>query len=128
MNWVWGMWGEESNELPYQTIPAEAGIQVLPMSDYFVYILTNKRNGTLYVGFTGELLERVYAHKHDLVDGFTKKYKIHTLVYFEPCDDYDAALQREKQVKEWKRKWKVELIEKTNPLWLDLYDELLKNS
>ena len=98
------------------------------MSDYFVYILTNKRNGTLYTGFTSDLLSRVYAHKNDIVKGFTKKYGIHKLVYFEQCDDYDAALQREKQIKEWKRSWKLELIEKVNPLWQDLWDETLRNS
>ena len=98
------------------------------MSDYFVYILASERNGTLYVGFTSDLLQRVYAHKNDLVKGFTKEYGIHKLVYFEQCDDYDAALQREKQIKEWKRKWKLELIEKVNPLWQDLYEEILKYS
>jgi putative endonuclease len=98
------------------------------MSTYFVYILASERNGTLYTGFTSDLLERIFAHKNDLVRGFTKKYGVHKLVYFEQCDDYDAAPQREKQLKEWKREWKKELIEKTNPLWLDLYDEVLKNS
>jgi putative endonuclease len=97
------------------------------MSEYFVYILANKRNGTLYTGFTSDLLNRVSQHKNNLVDGFTKKYSVHKLVYFEQCDDYDAALQREKDIKEWKRKWKVELIEKVNPLWQDLYDETLSN-
>jgi putative endonuclease len=97
------------------------------MSNYFVYILSNKRNGTLYTGFTGDLLSRVYVHKNDIVKGFTKKYAIHKLVYFEQCDDYDAALQREKQIKEWKRSWKLELIEKVNPLWQDLWDETLRN-
>src|SRR4030042_5633863 len=98
------------------------------MSDYFIYILANKRNGTLYTGFTSDLLNRVFQHKNSLVKGFTKKYSVHKLVYFEQCDDYDAAFQREKQIKEWKREWKLELIEKTNPLWRDLYDETLKNS
>jgi len=98
------------------------------MSDYFVYILANKRNGTLYTGCTNDLVRRVYEHKNDFVKGFTKRYGIHTLVYFEQYDDYDATLQREKQIKEWKRKWKLELIEKVNPLWRDLYEETLKNS
>jgi putative endonuclease len=96
-------------------------------SYYYVYILTNKPNGTLYTGFTSDLLGRVYTHKQGLVKGFTKKYGLDLLVYFETCDDYDAALQREKQIKEWKRKWKVELIEKVNPFWLDLYDEVVKS-
>jgi putative endonuclease len=95
------------------------------MSDYFVYILASKRNGTLYTGVTNDIRRRVYEHKNDLVIGFTKKYSVHQLVYFEQCDDYDTALQREKQIKEWKRRWKLELIEKVNPLWQDLYDELL---
>jgi putative endonuclease len=98
------------------------------MSKYYVYILANKRNGTIYTGFTDNLLRRVYEHKNDFVKGFTKRYSIHTLVYFEQCDDYDATLKREKQIKEWKRKWKIELIEKGNPLWQDLYDEVLKNA
>jgi putative endonuclease len=70
------------------------------MSKHFVYILASKRNVTLYVGCTNDLLRRVYEHKNDLVKGFTKKYSVHTLVYFEQCDDFDAALQREKQIKE----------------------------
>jgi putative endonuclease len=98
------------------------------MSDYFIYILANKRNGTLYTGFTDDLLRRVYEHKNDFVEGFTNNYGVHTLVYFEQCDDYDAALQREKQIKEWKRAWKIELIEKGNPLWQDLYYEVLTNA
>jgi len=98
------------------------------MSYYYIYILANIRNGTLYTGWTNDLVRRVYEHKNDFVKGFTKKYGVHKLIYFEQCDDYDAALQREKQIKEWKRKWKLELIEKVNPLWQDLYDELLKQS
>jgi putative endonuclease len=97
------------------------------MRSSFVYILASERNGTLYVGFTSDLLQRIYAHKNDVVEGFTKKYGVHKLVYFEVCDDYDAGLQREKQIKEWKREWKIELIEKTNPLWQDLWDETLRN-
>ncbi|HTY81762.1 MAG TPA: GIY-YIG nuclease family protein [Dehalococcoidales bacterium] len=97
-------------------------------SNFFVYILANKRNGTLYTGFTSDLLGRVYAHKKKIGKGFTKKYGTHKLVYFECCDDYDAALKREKQIKEWKRAWKIELIEKVNPLWQDLWDETLRNS
>ena len=98
------------------------------MSDYFIYILANKRNGTLYTGFTNDLLRRVCEHKNNVVKGFTKKYGVHKLVYYEQCDDFDAALQREKQIKEWKRKWKIKLIEKVNPLWQDFYDEILSDS
>jgi putative endonuclease len=95
------------------------------MSEGFVYILASKRNGTLYTGVTSDLLRRIYEHKNDFVEGFTKKYGVHILVYYEQCDDFDTTLQREKQIKDWKRKWKLELIKRTNPLWRDLYDELL---
>ncbi|MDD5338512.1 MAG: GIY-YIG nuclease family protein [Dehalococcoidales bacterium] len=95
------------------------------MSEGFVYILANERNGTLYTGVTSDLMRRVYEHKNDFVEGFTKKYGVHKLVYFERCDDCDTVLLREKQIKEWKRKWKLELIEKVNPFWKDLFDELI---
>jgi putative endonuclease len=95
------------------------------MKDYFVYILASKRNGTLYVGFTTDLVQRVYAHRNDLVEGFSKKYGVHRLVYYETEGDYESALQREKQIKEWKRQWKIELIEKSNPEWIDLYENIL---
>jgi putative endonuclease len=95
------------------------------MSTHYVYILASKRNGTLYVGVTNDLIRRVYAHRNDFVEGFTHKYGVHRLVYFEPCEDFDSALQREKRIKEWKRKWKVELIETGNPDWEDLYEEVV---
>jgi putative endonuclease len=95
------------------------------MSEYAVYILASKRNGTLYVGFTNDLVKRVYDHKNDLVEGFTKKYGVHTLVYYETGGSYEGALQREKQIKEWQRKWKIELIEKHNPEWKDLYSDII---
>ena len=88
-------------------------------------ILSSKRNGTLYVGVTSDLIKRVYEHKHGLADGFTKKYKIHCLVYFEPHQDMNAAITREKQIKKWDREWKLELIEQNNPQWKDLYDNIL---
>jgi putative endonuclease len=95
------------------------------MNEYFVYILASKRNGTLYVGCTDDLARRVYEHKHNLVKGFSSKYGVNSLVYFEQSEDYNSALQREKQLKEWRRSWKLDLIEKSNPLWKDLYNELL---
>jgi putative endonuclease len=95
------------------------------MSSYYVYILASRRNGTLYVGVTSNLLQRVYAHRNDFVEGFTKKYGVHMLVYFEECDEREGALRREKQIKEWKRRWKLELIEKFNPEWQDLYEKIL---
>ena len=87
---------------------------------YHVYILASERNGTLYVGVTKHLERRVYEHQQCLVEGFTKKYGIHHLVYHEATNDIRAALQREKQIKKWDRKWKLELIEKENPEWRDL--------
>ena len=91
----------------------------------YVYILASKRNGTLYIGVTSDLIKRVYEHKNDFVDGFTKKYKVHSLVYYEQCDDIESAISEEKRLKRWNRKWKLELIEKENPRWKDLYEDLL---
>ena len=90
-----------------------------------VYVLASKRNGTIYVGVTSDLVKRVYEHKNDVTDGFTKKYQVHMLVYFEMHDDVVTAITREKQIKKWNRAWKIELIEQQNPKWQDLYDGLL---
>ena len=98
------------------------------MSTYYIYILASKRNGTLYVGVTNNLVRRVYEHKNEFVEGFTNKYGVHKLVYFEQCEDFNSAVQREKRIKEWERRWKIELIEKENPEWKDLYDEILSYS
>ena len=87
---------------------------------YYVYILASKRNGTLYIGVTGNLEQRIDQHKNDLIEGFTKKYCVHLLVYYEETNDVYTALTREKQLKNWQRKWKLELIEKDNPNWNDL--------
>ena len=95
------------------------------MKQYYVYILASKRNGTLYVGFSDNLIGRVYQHKNGLAEGFTKRYRIKILVYYEQADSKEGALLREKQIKEWHRKWKLELIEKSNPEWKDLYDDLI---
>ena len=92
---------------------------------YFVYIMASKKNGTIYVGFTDNLTKRVYEHKHDLVEGFTSKYKVHMLVYFEIYDDPENAINREKRLKKWNRSWKIELIEKNNFEWRDLYNDLI---
>ncbi len=94
---------------------------------YYIYILASKRNGTLYAGVTHDLLRRVYEHKNNLVEGFTSRYNVHDLVYYEQTDDILSALSREKQLKRWKRKWKIELIEVVNPQWQDLYEELAGN-
>ncbi len=92
---------------------------------YYVYILASKRNGTLYVGVSDDLVRRVYEHKHDLAQGFTQKYGVHMLVYFEECQNIESAINREKQLKVWHRRWKLRLIEEGNPLWKDLYSEIL---
>jgi putative endonuclease len=91
---------------------------------FAVYILANKRNGTLYVGVTSDLQQRAWTHKNDLVEGFTKKYGVHRLVYCELHQDMMSAITREKQIKKWNRAWKLELIEKSNPDWRDLWDEI----
>ena len=92
--------------------------------NYYTYIMASKRNGTLYIGVTSDLIKRVYEHKNDMVAGFTKKYGVHQLVYFEQHVDVKIAIQREKRLKEWQRKWKLALIEISNPEWTDLYDEI----
>jgi putative endonuclease len=90
------------------------------MNQYFVYIMASERNGTLYIGMTDDLNRRVYEHKHDTNDGFSKQYHVHTLVYYEACGDVYQAIVREKQLKKWNRKWKLRLIENFNPTWKDL--------
>mgnify|MGYP001301370678 CR=1 FL=1 len=90
-----------------------------------VYILASKRNGTLYIGVTSDLIQRVWQHKNDQVEGFTKRYGVHTLVWYEVCATMDVAIAREKAIKEWQRAWKIRLIQEANPEWKDLYDELL---
>ena len=90
-----------------------------------VYMLASSRNGTLYVGVTSDLVSRVFQHRENLVAGFTKKYRVHTLVWFEAHATMPEAIAREKAIKEWKRAWKVELIQASNPYWLDLYPGLV---
>ncbi len=94
------------------------------MGQYFVYILASKRNGTLYIGVTNNLLKRVHRHKNDVAEGFTQKYNVHSLVYYEVFNRIQDAITREKRMKKWKRQWKMELIEKSNPEWEDLFDSL----
>jgi putative endonuclease len=95
------------------------------MKDYYVYILASKRNGTLYIGVTNDLVRRVYEHRQELVPGFTKTYHIHMLVYYEQGGEIDSVIKREKQLKSWNRKWKLALIEKENPEWKDLWYEII---
>jgi len=94
------------------------------MKSYYVYILASRRNGTLYIGITNSLLRRVYEHKEGLINGFTKKYDVNNLVYYEQFDDVNSAIQFEKKLKKWNRKWKLDLIEKENPEWKDLYENI----
>jgi putative endonuclease len=90
-----------------------------------VYLLASKRNGTLYTGVTSSLTKRIWEHKHNLVEGFTKKYSVHTLVWYEVHVTMESAIRREKAIKSWKRVWKIKQIEEMNPQWRDLYPDLL---
>lgn len=95
-----------------------------PMRSYYVYILAKHRHGALYIGMTNDLVRRVHEHREGFVDGFTKRYGIKQLVYFEQHATAASAIQREKTLKHWSRDWKIRQIEKTNPTWRDLYDEI----
>jgi putative endonuclease len=108
------------------------GISIKPelqtMKTYYVYILASKQNGTLYVGFTNDLRRRMYEHKNGIIEGFTKKYGVNRLVYFEESADVNAAIRREKQIKGWRRDKKIALIESINPDWEDLSREWFVDS
>jgi len=95
------------------------------MKFYYVYIMASKKNGTLYIGVTNDLLRRVDEHKRKVHQGFTSKYDVTRLEYYKETDDISVALTREKRMKKWKRPWKIELIESMNPEWNDLFDELI---
>ena len=90
----------------------------------YVYMITNERNGTLYIGVTSDLQKRIWEHKSKTVEGFSKKYGLGRLVWYEVHDDINEAIRREKQLKKWERKWKLRIIEESNPQWNDLYDGL----
>ena len=92
---------------------------------YCVYMLASKKEGMLYIGVTSSLVKRIYEHKNDLVEGFTKQFHIHNLVYYEVTEDITSAITREKQLKKWNRAWKIALIEKQNPEWRDLYVDIV---
>lgn len=94
------------------------------MKQYFLYIMASKKNGTLYVGVISDIIKRVYEHKEGIIKGFTSQYDIKTLVYYEVFKDVEEAIKREKNVKAWKRDWKLKIIEEKNPDWLDLYDDI----
>ena len=90
-----------------------------------VYILASKRNSTLYIGVTSDLVKRVWEHKNDVVEGFTRRYGVHQLVWYELHETMESAIEREKTLKNWKREWKLELIENSNPIWQDLYETIV---
>ncbi|WP_291392551.1 GIY-YIG nuclease family protein [Devosia sp.] len=92
--------------------------------DFYVYMLASKMGGTIYIGVTSDLIGRTYIHRESLVPGFTNKYGVHRLVWFEQHGSAESAIRREKQMKKWNRAWKIELIEKANPAWVDLYPAL----
>jgi len=95
------------------------------MKEYYVYMISNKKCGTIYTGVTNNLIRRIYEHKQGLADGFSKKYQLHRLVYFELHIDINEAILREKIIKKWRREWKFNLIERNNPHWVDLYVEII---
>jgi putative endonuclease len=91
-----------------------------------IYIIADKPFGTLYIGVTSDLVGRIWRHKENLVEGFSKRYRLHNLVYYELTESIESAISREKQLKNWKRQWKIELVSKFNPEWKDLYDGIIK--
>ena len=93
---------------------------------YWVYILASRKHGTIYIGVTNDLIRRVYQHKNKLAKGFTNEYSVIRLVWFETYDDITAAIEREKKLKKWRREWKINLIERDNPNWDDLYDAIAR--
>jgi putative endonuclease len=112
---------------PLPLIPANAGTQIIkrgsPMS-FYVYIVTNQRNGAVYTGMTDSLAERIWQHKIKAYRGFTAKHDCNRLVWYEVCDTREAAFLRERRIREWRRSWKLMLIEERNPTWADLYETL----
>jgi putative endonuclease len=93
---------------------------------FYVYVLASERNGTLYIGVTNDLVRRVYEHKEGVISGFTKTYKVHNLVYYEQFLDPRIAIQREKTMKKWPRRWKINKIQEANPTWRDLYVDIAR--
>ena len=118
---------EYQNVIPAQSLPPRrrgAGIQEGRLGvakRFYVYIMASRRNGTLYIGVTSNPAQRVWYHKQGVVEGFTRKYDVKMLVYFEPHETAESAITREKQLKKWERVWKIRLIEQSNPEWRDLY-------
>jgi putative endonuclease len=110
---------------PDPLVPAKAGTQEPSMS-FFVYILASRKNGTLYIGMTDNLARRVWEHRTGTVPGFTKKYGVHLLIWYEVHESRETAFVRERQLKKWNRAWKLELIERVNPDWRDLFEEIMQ--
>lgn len=102
------------------------GYWQVQMKESYVYILASQKNGTLYIGLTSDLIRRTWEHKNNCVPGFTAKYGVHMLVYYEIHSDIRLAAAREKRLKEWKRQWKIDLIQKMNPDWNDLYQDIIQ--
>ena len=97
----------------------------MALKEFYVYILCSKRNGTLYTGVTSNLIKRIFEHKNDFVDGFSKMHGVHRLVWYERHETAESAIKREKQIKKWRREWKLKLIDQFNPLWDDVYESLI---
>jgi putative endonuclease len=108
----------------FTAVPAKAGTHQAASAVFYVYLLSSQPHGTVYVGKTTDLLKRVWEHKNKVVSSFTAKYGVDRLVWFEVHESLEAAFRREKQIKSWKRTWKIQLIEKDNPDWVDLYGSL----
>ena len=98
---------------------------MLGEKDFFIYILASKRNGVIYTGVTSDLIKRIWQHKNNVNSGFTSRYKVYKLVYYEVHSMVESALRRERRLKEWQRQWKIDLIEGLNPEWKDLYSSIL---
>ena len=118
-------WGSDRIPLLHSVIPANAGIQgVTSPHEYWVYILASQKRGTLYIGVTGRLPERIAEHREGRIPGFTKRYRVTRLVHLESFGYVNDAIAREKSLKKWRRAWKIELIERGNPDWRDLWFDL----
>ena len=115
----------DSQNLLSVSFPRRRESSKMTDKQYYVYIICNKRNGTLYNGITSDLIKRIWQHKNGFVEGFSKQYGLKTLVYFEVCKEVEEAILREKRIKKWNREWKIKLIEKGNPDWKDLYQSLI---
>ena len=108
-----------------QLVSFQRKLESSSMKNYYVYILANRKYGALYIGVTNDLVRRVHEHRQELSSSFTRRYGIHTLVYFEQTTEIESAIIRETNLKTWRRKWKIELIEQSNPGWRDLYLDLV---